>query len=145
MSFTFSSKEPLSTALGISTAWLSGATNLRKCRKKILSARHSFGFSAGIVAVGVDESFESVNKRVSECLQIAVEQTSRRRVYWIPSEMREVKTPFQNRFFRRQSRCLGKSLFRRADRTRRSETVLRFTRRADCVVPSLLLLYLAKT
>ena len=63
----------------------------------ILGARHPFGFCAGVVSIAYDESFESVNKRVSECLGIALEKGSRRRVYWVESEMPERITPFQKK------------------------------------------------
>jgi GGDEF domain-containing protein len=80
--------------------------------EKILPARHTFGFNAGIVSVAVDESFESVNKRVSECLQIAQEETSRRRVYWIESEMPKVSTPSQKQILQETESLFGKTPLR---------------------------------
>jgi GGDEF domain-containing protein len=75
---------------------------------EIMKARHPFGFSAGVVSVGYDESFESVNKRVSQCLGAALENGSRRRVYWVESEMPERITPFQKQILQETESLFGK-------------------------------------
>jgi len=58
---------------------------------QILGAKHPFGFHAGLIAIGKDESYESANKRVSECLGLALERDSPLRIYWNPREMPELK------------------------------------------------------
>jgi GGDEF domain-containing protein len=73
------------------------ANEFERMSLKVLGEPHPFGFSAGVVSVAYGESFESVNKRVSECLGVALEKGSRRRVYWIESEMPEQITSFQKK------------------------------------------------
>jgi hypothetical protein len=73
-----------------------------------LGASHRFRFSAGVVSLGIEESFESANKRVSECLGIALEQGSRRRIYWIESEMPERISPFQEKILQETESLFGK-------------------------------------
>lgn len=58
---------------------------------QLLGAKHAFGFHAGLIAVGKDESYESVNKRVSQCLGLALDKDSPFRLYWNPKEMPELK------------------------------------------------------
>jgi hypothetical protein len=36
--------------------------------ERVLGAPHPFGFRAGLIALGKDESFESATERVSKCL-----------------------------------------------------------------------------
>lgn len=57
---------------------------------QLLGAKHAFGFHAGLVAVGKDESYESVNKRVSECLGLALDKDSPLLLYWNPKELPEI-------------------------------------------------------
>ncbi|MBI4516562.1 MAG: GGDEF domain-containing protein [Deltaproteobacteria bacterium] len=57
---------------------------------QLLGAKHIFGFHAGLVAVGKDESYESVNKRVSECLGLALDKDSPLLLYWNPKELPEL-------------------------------------------------------
>lgn len=79
-----------------------------KMSLKVLGAEHPFRFSAGVVSLGIEESFESANKRVSECLGIALEQGSRRRVYWIESEMPERISPVQEKILQETESLFGK-------------------------------------
>jgi GGDEF domain-containing protein len=56
---------------------------------RVLGEIHPFVFRAGIVRIAPEEQFDSVNERVSTCLQIASEPTTPLQVYWIPSDLLE--------------------------------------------------------
>jgi GGDEF domain-containing protein len=73
--------------LGYLTRLQNRKADFEEMSKRILGAEHAFGFNAGLVAVGKDESYESVNKRVSECLGLSLDSGCPLRVYWNPKEM----------------------------------------------------------
>jgi GGDEF domain-containing protein len=54
---------------------------------RILGAPHPFGFHAGLVAVGKDESFDSLNERVSKSLGLALDTSYPMRVHWNRNEV----------------------------------------------------------
>ena len=94
--------------LGYLNRLLKRANEFEQMSFDVLGARHPFGFCAGVVSVAYDESFESVNKRVSECLGVAIEEGSRRRVYWVESEMPERISPFQKQILQETESLFGK-------------------------------------
>ena len=63
----------------------------------IMGERRLFAFYAGVVLVGYEESYESVCTRVSECLGLALEDDSKRDVYWVESELPESLSGFQRK------------------------------------------------
>jgi|RhiMethySRZTD1v2_1073278.scaffolds.fasta_scaffold00148_4 GGDEF domain-containing protein len=74
---------------------------------EIMKERHRFGFCAGVVSIAVNESYESVSKRVSHCLGLALEEGSRRKVYWIESEMPKNLTPIQRKILEETEQLFG--------------------------------------
>jgi hypothetical protein len=79
----------------------------------IMGERRAFGFSAGVVSIAYGESFESVSKRVSECLGLALEKDSRRGVYWIKSELPTDLTAVQKKLLEETDLLFGKGLEQR--------------------------------
>lgn len=75
---------------------------------EIMGARHRFGFYAGIVSVAYNESFESVSKRVSECLGLALEEDAPRRVYWVETEMPARLNDFHKRIVEETKKLFSK-------------------------------------
>jgi hypothetical protein len=73
--------------LGYLTRLQKRAPEFEKMSFELLGAEHQFGFCAGLIAVARSESFESANKRASECLGLALDENSPLRLYWIDKEM----------------------------------------------------------
>jgi GGDEF domain-containing protein len=63
----------------------------------VMNARHRFGFYAGIVPIALNESFDSVSKRVSECLGLALEDDGRQWVYWVETDIPKGLDSFQTK------------------------------------------------
>jgi GGDEF domain-containing protein len=97
-------------ALGYLNRLLKRKAEFEQMSFEVMKARHAFGFSAGVVSVGYGESFESVNKHVSECLGHAVEKGAERKVYWFKTQMPERITESQRNVLDETDR-----LFRKAD------------------------------
>jgi hypothetical protein len=108
-SFTFFLEGTIIDGLGYLNRLFKRANEFEQMSFDVLGARHPFGFSAGVVSVAYDEFFESVNKRVSECLGVAIEEGSRLRVYWVESEMPERITPFQKKILEETDALFGKN------------------------------------
>ena len=76
--------------LGYLTRLQKRAPEFEKMSFDLLGAEHRFGFCAGLIAVARSESFESANKRASECLGLALDENSPLRLYWIDKEVPQV-------------------------------------------------------
>lgn len=54
---------------------------------EVLGARHPFKFHAGLLAVARSEPFESVSRRVADCLRLAQDDGNPLRLYWSAKEV----------------------------------------------------------
>ena len=54
---------------------------------RLFGHKHDFGFHAGLISIGKNESFKSVDQRVSECLGLAVDKDYPTRLYWNEKEL----------------------------------------------------------
>lgn len=93
-------------ALGYLNRLWKRANEFEAMSYEIMHARHQFGFYAGVVAIAYQESFDSVSRRVSECLGLALEEDAPRRVYWV-----ETETPARLSDFHRRTIEESKMLF----------------------------------
>ena len=53
---------------------------------RVLGSKHAFQFHAGLLAVGRNESFESVNMRIADFLRLAQDEGNPLRLYWNENE-----------------------------------------------------------
>jgi GGDEF domain-containing protein len=58
---------------------------------RVLKSKHPFGFHAGLIALGKDETFESADQRVSECLGLAMDKDNTMRLYWNEKEIPRIE------------------------------------------------------
>ncbi len=58
----------------------------------ILNSAHPFGFHAGLIAVGLNEEFRSIDERSAQCLQIAKDKDNHIRLYWNEKELPFIET-----------------------------------------------------
>ncbi len=63
------------------------APEFEKMAFNILKSEHPFGFHAGLIAVGLNEEFQSISERSSQCLQIAKDKDNPIRLYWNKQEL----------------------------------------------------------
>jgi hypothetical protein len=63
----------------------------------VMGARHRFGFYAGVVPIALNEPFDSVSKRVSECVGLAMEKGGPQWVYWVETDIPERLDAFQKK------------------------------------------------
>lgn len=82
-------------ALGYLNRLMKRAPEFEKMALDVIGENHPFGFCAGVVSIAVNESYESVTKRVSHCLGLTLEDESKMVVYWIKSELPTNLTSFQ--------------------------------------------------
>ena len=68
---------------------------------EVLGDRFPFAFHAGVIAVGLDEGIESVERRSAQCLQLTKDKDSPLRIYWNDSELPEIEPgSFQEKILR---------------------------------------------
>lgn len=60
-----------------------------------LGSEHPFAFHAGLIAVDLNEGFQSVEERSAQCLQLAKDNNNPIRLYWNKKEMPPEISPFQ--------------------------------------------------
>jgi hypothetical protein len=76
--------------------------------REIMGSIHPFGFHAGLVAIAPNEPFELLSSRVSQCLQLAVEEDYPHRVYWIRSEVPDTIGDFQKKIVAESEKVFAK-------------------------------------
>jgi GGDEF domain-containing protein len=75
---------------------------------EVLNNEHPFGFHAGLIAVGLNEEFQSIEERSAQCLQLAKDKDNPIRLYWNDKEM----PPIEEGSFQKQILNEAKTLFK---------------------------------